>query len=150
MRMKIRRFFSKVKHTIEAYKESAISILGGLITLAISAMFQIHSLWQLDIICVQAVWGNCVDNIVRYQGLLAAGWQHYSDVFPFQDGQFFRMTVGNAYDFFLGMNYVGWCMAIVGTFLIMYGIVLAYKKQLHTLRKNLGIEKDGKVFKHKD
>jgi hypothetical protein len=124
----------KLKTFASNFTKAFVSILGGLITLVISAMFQIHSLWQLDIICVGPVWNLCVNNIVKYQDLIARGFMHYSDETGFQDGQFFRMTVGNAYDFFLGMNYLGWCLAVVGTFLIMFGIILFYKEQIKTLK----------------
>ena len=127
----------KIKDFTTDFTKAFISILGGLITLIVSAMFQLHSLWQLDIICVGPVWSTCISNISKYQDLIARGFMHYSEE-PFQDGQFFHMTIGNAYDFFLGMNYVGWALAIVGTFLIMFGITLVYKEKIKQLKRIVG------------
>ena len=118
-------------------------MIGGFITIIVSAMFQLHSLWQLDLSCLGGVWNSCEWNIARYTDLLARGFWRFAEV-PFQDGQFFKSNIGNAYDLFLGMNYIGWGLGMVGTFLIMLGVILFYRANMleaKGLLTNNGLDK---------
>lgn len=112
---KLKELPSKTKDFADEYTKAFLSIFGGFVTIIFSALFQMHSLWQLDMICVKPVW----DGVLCYS------------YYPFNDGPLFTPmfggTVGGAYDFFLGMNYIGWASAIVGTFLVMLGVVLFYR-----------------------
>jgi hypothetical protein len=132
--MGIRQFVRKVKNFAVNYTKSFASILGGLIAIAISAVFEFHSLWQLDMICKGPVWASLQDNISWFQGMLISGYTYYSQI-HFEDGPIYRGTVGGAYNFFLGMNAVGWATAIIGTFFIMYGITMFLSQKYQKIDK---------------
>lgn len=144
MEITIRPFFGKIKDFALEYTKAFTSILSGIISIAVSATFQFHSLWQLDLINVGRVWGDSVGNVAYYQGLINAGIPSYSAVYPFIDGPLFKGTVGQAYDFFLGMNWAGWILGMVGVFFIMLGLILFYRANLlevKSILSNNGLDK---------
>lgn len=98
-------------------------MLGGLMTTSISAILQFHTLWQLNMMQDRFIWGGCANNIAFFQNLLNIGYTSYQ-YYPFQDGIFFRMGIGNANDVFLALNALGWVLAIIGIFLLMFGFMI--------------------------
>lgn len=125
-----------LKDAYQTYTESVISILTGTIVIALSAIIEFHSEWQLNMMQNNFIWDSCTSNIQYLQGLIALG---YSSVqyLPFQDGIFFRMNTGNASDIFLALIALGWVMALIGMFFIMNGVALLYRSKLETLKKKL-------------
>ena len=80
-----------------------------LIGVGISLLLLLHSLWQLDLICVEPVWSEF------WTSPLGGLYKQ-----PFQCGFWFRTTVGNAYDFYLGMVVVSWFVLLVSLFYLFY------------------------------
>ena len=125
---------ARIKEFATNYTKSFVCMLIGIIMIGWSAIWEFHSLWQLDLICVGPVWGSTLGNSQWYYNLYLQGFAHYSDV-PFQCGFFFRTTIGNAYDFFLGVNVVAWILALLGMFVLMMGIYTATIKKLKTIKR---------------
>lgn len=120
----------------------------GIVTLIMSAICEFHSIAQLDMILGRFVWTANVDNINFYNWLNSLHLVFYKD-YPWIDSIFtalYNGKVGGAYDFFLGMNAMGWALGLIGIFFIMLGVMMIYRKQLQTLRKSLSLKEDGRVF----
>lgn len=79
----------------ENIKKHSLNVLG----IAFSMALLIFSIWQLDLICVNPVWGSVQGNIAFYQGLEAMGVGAYSQL-RFQCF-LLETTIGMAYDLFL-------------------------------------------------
>lgn len=94
-------------------KKSLLALIGT----GISFLMLIHSLAQLDLICVGPVWSNFWYSPPG--GLYAQ---------PFQDGFWFRTTVGNAYDFFLSISVASWFVLLISLFSLFYFERLKVKK----------------------
>uniref|UniRef100_A0A6M3XD78 Uncharacterized protein n=1 Tax=viral metagenome TaxID=1070528 RepID=A0A6M3XD78_9ZZZZ len=98
-----------------------ISLL-ALIGTGLSLLMLLHSLWQLDLICVQPVWSE-------YWSSPPGGLFKQ----PFQCGFWFRTTVGNAYDLYLGMAVVSWFVLLVS----LFGLFYNERKKVKKLEKKL-------------
>lgn len=129
MKITIRPLFRKIKNFADEYTKAFVSMFGGFLSIISSSIFQFHSIAQLDIICVNPVWNYATMTNLGYAWLIPQmPWvvTRFSDQY-FQDGIIYRGTIGGAYDFFLSMNVIGWALAIVGTFFVMFGVVLFYR-----------------------
>jgi hypothetical protein len=87
---------------------------------------------------VGKVWGDAAQNVAFYQSLVNAGISSYSEVYPFIDGPLFKGTIGQAYDFFLGMNHFGWILGMIGVFFIMLGVIFFYRANYLELKEFFG------------
>lgn len=129
MKISIKPLFGKIKGFVSEYTKAFTSILGGFISIIISAILQFHTLWQLNMMQNDFIWGSCETNIEYFQSLIKQGYTSVQYI-PFQDGFLFQMRFGDANDIFLSLNTIGWTLAIVGTFLIMLGVVLFYRANM--------------------
>lgn len=116
----------KIRAFAADYTNSFILIIAGAIGIAISAVFVFHGIAQWDMICVNPVWASAESNVNFYQDLIRHGYSRFAEL-PFQDGLFFRTSVGNAYDFFLALIAVGWILVLVSVVVMMLGVVLFYR-----------------------
>ena len=90
----------------------------ALAAIGFSLLLLLHSLWQLDLICAPPVW--------------SPGWGmlpgvRYAD-FYFQCGFWFKTTVGNAYDFYLGLAVFSWFILLFAMFYLFYFERMKVKK----------------------
>lgn len=129
MKITIKPLFGKIKNFALEYTKAFASMLGGFVTIIVSAVLQFHTLWQLNMMQNGFIWGSCQANIGWLQSLINQGYSSVQYI-PFQDGFLFQMKFGDANDIFLALNTVGWALAIIGTFLIMLGIVLFYRANM--------------------
>jgi hypothetical protein len=130
MEITIRPFFGKIKDFALEYTKAFASMLTGIVTIATSAIFQLHSLWQLNFIFDPYIWHDVT--VSNYGKQL------------FIDGPLYNGTISGATDFFLGMNAVGWVLALVGTFFLMLGVILFYRANLlevKSILSNNGLDK---------
>ena len=74
-----------------------------------SLLLLLHGLWQLDLICCGPVWSY---------GYIAP-LPRLADQF-FQCGFWFKTTVGNAYDFYLGLSVFSWFVLLFSMFYLFY------------------------------
>jgi disulfide bond formation protein DsbB len=125
----------KVKEFAINYTKAFLLIFSGLITLIISAILTFHAEAQIDMMERGFIWDTCQQNIQFFENLIAQGYTKLR-YYPFQDGFLFQTSTGDASDIFLSLIIVGWMLAIIGTFLIMLGIILFYRKNYYEL-KNL-------------
>lgn len=129
MKITIKPLFGKIKNFVSEYTKAFASMFGGFTSIIISAILQFHTLWQLNMMQNGFIWGSCQTNIEFFQSLIKQGYTSVQYI-PFQDGFLFQMRFGDANDIFLTLNTIGWALAIVGTFLIMLGIVLFYRANM--------------------
>ena len=80
-----------------------------LIGVGISLLLLLHSLWQLDLICVEPVWSEF------WTSPLGGLYKQ-----PFQCGFWFRTTVGDAYDYFLSVAVLSWFVLLASMFRLFY------------------------------
>ncbi len=126
---------SRIKATAINYPKNFGEMLAGLMTVCTSALLFFHCEWQINLMTDPYVWGKATDVITKMQGILAQGYTSMRYV-PFQDGVFFQMNFGNANDVFLALMALGWFLGIIGTFLLMHGIIsIVYKQKLNKLKK---------------
>jgi len=78
---------------------------------AISLLILLHSIWQLDLICVRPVW-RTEEWIPWFQ---ATGYKYFSEI-PFQCGFWFKTNIGMAYDYFLSMCIVSWFLLLISMY----------------------------------
>lgn len=134
MKITIRPLLRKVKNFASEYTKAFILMLGGFITIIISAILEFHAEAQVDMMEHRWIWYSCQSNIIYLQGLIAQGYTSLRYL-PFQDGFLFQTNVGDASDIFLSLLITGWGLAIVGTFLVMLGVVLFHRTNYLKLRK---------------
>ena len=96
-------------------KKSLLTLIGT----GLSLLMLLHSLWQIDLIAVGPVWGSTLGNSQWYFSLYKDGFLRLADK-SFQCGFWFRTTVGNAYDLYLGMAVVSWFVLLVSLFYLFY------------------------------
>jgi hypothetical protein len=101
----------------------------ALIGTGLSFLILLHSLWQVDLICVRPVWQTS-EWIPYFRSLNVT---NYSDYYPFQCGFWFRTTVGNAYDLYLGMAIVSWFVLLVSLFYLFYN----ERQKVNRLKKEI-------------
>jgi len=99
-----------------------LSQLIALIGIGISLLMLLHSLWQIDLICVGPVWSE-------YWTSPPGGLFRQ----PFQCGFWFRTTVGNAYDLYLGMNVISWFVLLVS----LFGLFFSERQKVKKLEEKL-------------
>lgn len=92
-----------------------------LMGIGVSLLMLLHSLWQLDLICVGPVWGK---NWV-YWGPTGV----YADE-TFQCGFWFITTVGMAYDYFLSLVVVSW-------FVLLASMYFWHRRKVKKLKKEI-------------
>jgi len=94
----------------------ALTLIGiGLIT-------TVFTMWQLDIMFVNKMWGSCESNIDFYKGLLQEGYWRWAvahdftinyEIFP---PQYF--TSGFWYDILMMLNILSWFPTVIGVHLL--------------------------------
>jgi disulfide bond formation protein DsbB len=125
-RWNLNNALGKVKDFASEYTKAFLAMFGGVVTLIISAIMTFHAEAQIDMMESNFIWGTCQSNINFFQSLIAQGFDKLRYL-PFQDGFLFQTNTGDASDIFLSLLITGWALAVVGTFLIMLGIVIFYR-----------------------
>lgn len=101
-----------------------------LMGIGISLLLLVHSLWQMDLIDVRPIWQT--QEWIPW--FLKTGLDNYSDM-PFQCGFFFRTTIGNANDYYLGMCVVSWFLLLLSMY--FYPRVKNVTIKTTTINKNI-------------
>ena len=106
-----------------------IGIMFSLVGIGISYLLTMHGLWQLDIVCINPVWGT--QTWIKW--FLETGYENYSD-YPFQCG-LWKTTMGRAYDVYLSYPVVGWFLLLVSMCVLMISIMLLIRGYYLKTRK---------------
>lgn len=103
-----------------------------LMGIGISFLMLLHSLWQLDLICVGPVWGTR-EWISRF-----FSWNipNYCDR-SFQCGFWFKTNVGIAYDYYLSLCVVSWFLLLASMYFWQRRNVKKLKEEIEKLKKEI-------------
>lgn len=132
------KIFKSIRKLEQDNKQAFASIIIGAFLMATSGVALLHGVAQWDLLFTGIVWGTAASNVIYFQQIIAGGYARWADL-PFQDSILFRSTAGNGYDFFLMLIAIGWVMGIVGTSVLMYGVILIYKQQVSQLKMKLSL-----------
>lgn len=93
----------------------------------------LFSLWQLDLLFIQHMWGLASDNVVFYSDLIKNGYMSYSQLpFTINVWLFPNMTAGLAYDVLMIMNGASWFVTATGIYVVLRNAQRkAAARQLH-------------------
>ena len=121
-------------------KSTIISYILPLILLGSGLVMLMFSLWQLDIMFVNKMWGYCIDNISFYQTLIQKGFLRWCEASEFSiNAEIFppgTFTNGFWYDALMATGVISWFFTVVGAYLI-HDKLPTYKKKLVSLYKKI-------------
>jgi hypothetical protein len=102
-----------------------------LVLIGIGLMMMAFSVWQLDIMFINKMWGSAQNNIEFYQCLINCGFNSWAssnwftinaEIFPPD-----KFTVGFWYDALMMMNILSWFPTVLGVYNL--------RKKVQTLKK---------------